>query len=227
MKYTHLIVTKVNIKWLPQSQNPEWREKRIHLLNNILRPSLEAQTDKNFKFVTLWGYEPIGKIDNEYQVPIFINDNNGVLYTGNQLFSEMLPKLVELIDDEYVLTTRIDSDNAISHDFIEQLHQHINETDVPFYYDISHMDMINLITRDKKRWPAKGTSAFISVMERKANYKCIPYKSGHATVGTYVKGIKFEDLNGICCIHDGNAHMKRTLGVSTDFNEKNKYGIKI
>lgn len=220
MKYTHLIVTKVNIKWLPQSKDKIWLESRINILNNILRPSLEAQTDKNFKFVTLWGYEPIDGIDNEYQIKI---DSEG----GANLYSEFLPKLKKLIDEDYVLTTRIDTDNAIDGDFVKNLHNHITETEIPFYYDIKMMDMINLKTRDKKIWPAKSTSAFVSVMEQKSKYRCRPYGSGHGTVGKIMRGIKFDDLNALCTIHGENVYMKKALGSPTDFNEKIKYGIKL
>lgn len=221
MKYTHLFVTKVNIKWLPQSKDEVWLKNRINLLNNIVRPSLEAQTNKNFKFVTLWGYEPIGKLDNEYQ--IIVNTEND----SNLIHQEFLPKLIELIDEDYVLTTRIDTDNAISNNFVEILHNHITETEIPFYYDISHMDMLDLRTRKKMVWPAKGTSAFVSVMENKYKYKCIPYSSGHGTVGKIMKGIKFDDLNALCTIHNENIYMKKALGSPTDFDEKNKYSLGI
>lgn len=87
--------------------------------------------------------------------------------------------------------------------------------------------MLDLRTRKKMVWPAKGTSAFVSVMENPSKYRCRPYSSGHGTVGKIMKGIKFDDLNALCTIHDANIYMKRTLGSITDFDEKNKYRIKI
>jgi len=222
MKYTHLIVSKINVKSHPQANDEIWVKNRINLLNNILRPSLEAQSNKKFKFISLWGGEVIGgyKLDNEHQ--LIINSEG-----GKKIYNEALLKLVDFIDDDYVLTTRVDSDNALSVDFIENLHNHIIETEVPFYYDIKKMNMLELKTRKKTLWDAKATSGFVSVMEESAKYKCIPYKSGHGTVGKICDGLKFDDLIALCSIHGENLHMVRGLGLAANFDEKNKYGVKL
>jgi len=125
------------------------------------------------------------------------------------------------------LTTRIDTDNAISYNFVDNLHKHITETELPFYYDIIMMDMLNLKTRNKKIWLATYTSAFISVMEKKSDYKCIPYKYNHGKIGDSILGMKFNDLNALCTIHDENIYMKKEMGKPANFDEKNKYGIKL
>lgn len=220
MEYTHLIVTKVNIKWLPQSRDEVWLKNRINILNNILRPSLEAQTNKNFKFITLWGYEPIGKINNEYQ--IMINSEND----GRIIYREFCSKLIDFIDEEYVLTTRIDTDNAFSFNFVENIHNHIINDKAPFYYDIKKMNMIDLSTKNKTTWNAAGTSGFISVMEKKEKYKCIPYSCGHGTIGKAYEGIKYDDLDALLIVHGDNIHMTRILGTTSDF-DVNKYNLKI
>lgn len=219
MKFTHLIVSRVNIKWLPQSKDEVWLNNRINILNNTLRSSIEVQTNKNFKFVTLWGYEPVGKISNEYQLLL---ESSG----ANKILKEILPKLLELIDEEYVLTTRIDSDNCLGNDFVENLHKSIIETEFPFYYDIKKMDMINIITKGKKTWNATGTSGFISVMEKKDEYKCIPYSKSHGSIGIFIKGIKIDNLNVLLTIHGDNIHMTKLLGSKSDFNVS-KYNLKL
>lgn len=220
MKYTHLIITKVNIKWLPQSKNEEWLKDRIKLFNGILRPSLEAQTNKNFKFITLWGYEPVDIIKNEY--PIVIKSEK-----MGPINKEMMPKIIDLIDEENVLTTRIDTDNAIGIDFVQNLQNHVKDIRLPFYYDINKMHMINLITREKRLWNASQTSAFISVMEKKSEYKCIPYINVHTKIGNNINGKKFDDLDALCTIHGENIYMKKELGISIDFDEKLKYNLKM
>ena len=219
MKFTHLIVTKVNIKWLPESRDEKWLNDRIVILNNILRPSIESQTNQDFKFVTLWGYEPVGKINNEYQIILKSE-------IASELYKEWMPKLIELIDTEYVLTTRIDTDNCFSYDFVEKLYEHITEIKAPYYYDVKKIDMFNSNTGNKSTWNAKGTSGFISVMEKKSEYKCIPYMGGHGSVGRICDGLKFDDLDALLTIHGNNIHMRRELGRASDFNLK-KYNIKL
>lgn len=218
MKFTHLIVTKVNLKWLEQSKDPIWLENRIKLLNNILRPSIEAQTNQNFKFITLWGYDPIGQINNEYPLKF---DCEGM----RPIYNEMVIKLLDYIDEENVLVTRVDSDNALKNDFVEILQKNVNESELPFYYDLKKIDMIHLDTRIKKTWPARDTSAFVSVMEEKSNFKCIPYSTGHGRIQTFVKGIKIDDLLGLCTIHGENVYMKAPLGSISNFNTED-YNLK-
>lgn len=230
MKFTHLIVTKVNIKWLPQSHNEEWLKNRDYLFNHILRPSLKSQTNKNFKFITMWGYDPSEIIDNEFPIILDADASKIDNYKeiGIILYKEMLPKLNELIDEEYVLTTRVDTDNALSYNFVENLHNHIKETETyPFYYDIKRMNMLNLQNRAKSLWEAVNTSAFCSVMERRDDYKCIPYKTEHGRIQDLAKGIKFDDLNALCTIHGENVYMQRELGAKAEFDEKTQYNILI
>jgi hypothetical protein len=224
-KFTHLIVSRVNVKWLPQSKDSVWLNDRIVLLNNILRSSIEAQTDKNFKFVTLWGYEPVGRIDNEYQLMFDVE-------FMNRIHDEMIPKLLELVDEDYVLTTRIDTDNAMGFNFIENLHRHVletesvAETEIPFYYDITKMGVYNLMTKSKRVWNTDHTSAFISIMEDRRKYKCIPFGYDHSKIENDVNGLKFDDLNVICTIHGKNVAMKNEFGTPSNFNVGD-YGLNI
>ena len=219
MKYTHLIVSRINIKWLPQSKDEIWLNNRIHILDNTLRSSINAQTNKNFKFVTLWGYEPIGKVDNEYQ--ILLNSTG-----ANKILNEVLPRLLELIDEDYVLTTRIDSDNCLKDDFVEKIYNNIMETELPFYYDIKNMDIINTISRKKTTWTATSTSGFISIMEKKNEYKCIPYMHSHGHIGDLINGVKLDDLGVLLTIHSDNVYMTKNLGFLSKFDES-KYNLKL
>ena len=216
MKFTHLIISKINIKWLPQSYDEVWLEKRIKLFNETLRPSIVGQTNKNFKFVTLWGYEPQDVIDNEY--PIMI-DAEG----ASRIYDEMIPKLRELIDEEYVLTTRVDSDNALGETFVETLHNAIT-TNVPYYYDIKSMDMYDRRSGLKKHWIKNKTSGFISAMERTEDFICIPNSGNHGTLGNLYNGMSF-DNDVLLTVHGDNHCVKHTIGHPSGFSLK-KYNVK-
>jgi hypothetical protein len=220
MNYTHLIVSRVNIKWFSQSKDISWLDNRIKILDSTLRPSIINQTNKNFKFVTLWGYEPIGGIDNEIQLKL-----NCDISKGENLYNEMIINLQKYIDEENVLVTRIDSDNCLSNDFVENIQKNIT-SNIPYYYDIKKMNIINLNTMKKSIWNISKTSGFISVMEKKDNFKCIPYAYDHSDIGKYYDGITIDDLNVLLTIHGDNLSVKENLGQIGEF-DLNKYNLKI
>jgi len=217
MKFTHLIISRINIRWKEQAQNEAWLSNRINILNSTLRPSLEAQTNQNFKFITLWGYEPIGGISNEHQ----INFENKKLVEIHQGLVNLLPNYV---DEDHVLITRVDSDNCLGDRFVETLHNNIGEN-VPFYYDIGKMDMINTITKKKTTWIASKTSGFISVMEKTKDFTCIPYGYSHGLIGNHFTGMIL-DLDVLLTIHGDNLSVKQNLGSSSDF-DVSKYNLKL
>jgi len=214
MKYTHLIISRVNIKIRPQDDS--WISARLDILNNTLRPSLEAQTNQNFKFITLWGHEPVGGIPNEYQLRF------DAVNSQQELFIEILPKITELIDNEYVLVTRVDSDNCLGEKFVETIQDNITEN-VPFYYDIKKMDVINTKTRNKSFWVKDKTSGFITVMEKSDEFTCIPYKYSHGQIGDKIDGMTL-NLDVLLTIHGYNLLMKDNIGKPSDF-DVSKYNL--
>jgi hypothetical protein len=216
MKYTHIIVSRINIKTTEYSKDNVWLKNRIEVFNKTLRPSIAGQICKNFKFITLWGYEPIDCIEGE--IPIVIKSDG-----FTQIMREMKPKLLEQIDDEYVLMTRVDSDNCLGDGFVETLQNNINE-EVPFYYDIKKMNVIDLKTEIKSTWDVDKTSGFISVMEKTKDFEHIPFKYMHNDIGKYVNGITL-DLDVLLTIHGDNLCVKKNFGVKNNFDLK-KYNLK-
>lgn len=218
MKFTHLIISRVNIKWREQAKDDNWIKNRIILMNKTLRPSIEAQTNKNFKFITLWGYDSIDMIENEYPIKI---EKIGLKH----IYTEMLEKLKNLIDEENVLVTRIDSDNCLGNDFVEVLHKNIKETELPFYYDIPKLYFYHLTTKQKRIWTFEFTSGMISVMEKSSDFICIPYQKSHGSIGSIISGTRIDGLDALINIHDDNltAHM---LGQKIDFN-LDKFSLKL
>jgi len=218
MNFTHLIVTRVNIRWLEHSKDNEWLKNRIELLNKTLRPSLEAQTNQNFKFITLWGYEPEGGISNEIQINFGESNVSGV----HKKLVEVLP---DYVDEKNVLVTRIDSDNALAEDFVEIIQNNVVDNVLPYYYDISKMHMYHLKSKNKRTWDATKTSGFISVMEKVEDFECIPYRYNHGLIGDKISGRKIDELGALLNIHDNNVSAK-LLGVRSDFNLE-KYNLKL
>lgn len=206
----------MNVKWREQSKDSVWLSNRIKIIDSVLRPSLQAQTSKNFKFITLWGYEPEGGIENEHQILIKSEGAAGIL-------KELNKKIVTYIDEENVLVTRIDSDNALGENFVKTLQNNLIET-TPYYYDIKCINMFNTQTGGKSVWKPDKTSGFISVMEKTSHFQCIPYKYSHGDIGKYVNGVSL-DLDVLLTIHGDNLCVKNELGEKNNFDLK-KYNLK-
>jgi len=216
MDYTHIIVSRVNVKIAEQSKNEIWLKNRLEILNRTLRPSIAGQINKNFKFITLWGYDPVDCIEGE--IPIVIKS------TGfTQVFREVKANILKLVKSDYILMTRVDSDNCLGDDFVETLQNNLTD-DVPYYYDIKRMNVIDLRTGIKSIWNVDETSGFISVMEKTSDFNQIPYNYIHGDIGNHIKGTSL-DLNVLLTIHGGNLCVKKIFGEKNNFDLK-KYNIK-
>lgn len=219
MNYTHLIISRVNVRWTSHSKDEKWLKDRIEIINKTLRPSIEAQKNKNFKFITLWGYEPEGGIDGEIQIKI---DSKGT----KNIYDELLKKIKEHIDSENVLVTRVDSDNCLGEDFVDNLQKRITDK-VPYYYDTKYIEIYYMDNGNKNREKYNSTSGFISVMEKTDEFECIPYKHPHDNIKNIIKGISIDELDVLLNIHENNIAPKRNdRGKPYDFNLK-KYNMKL
>lgn len=215
IEYEHLIVSRINVKWRKESKDEYWLKDRIKILNKILRPSINGQINKNFKFITLWGYDPDDGIDGEIQIKI---ESEGT----KDIYDELVLKLKNYINKDNVLLTRIDSDNCMSYDFVEKLQNNIINN-VPYFYDINHIEVYYMNNGLKTKQRYASTSGFISVMESKQNFKCIPYKYPHDNIRHIIEGINL-DLDVLLTVHNSNVAPKGMRGKEFDFNLK-KYNI--
>lgn len=163
--------SKTNIK--------DWFEKRIQLFKNICYPSVMSQTNKNFEWFVFSteGYiaEKEKEILNEFKglKQIFCTRPNNQLVTikdNDDLPSKMdiIPAVMSSIKDEkLIITTRIDSDDALSPYFIENVlkiaYKHMNREE-PII--ISPSEGIQYY-KNGQFWyrKRKYSNAFISVFE--------------------------------------------------------------
>jgi len=216
MDYTHIIVSRVNVKIAEQSKNEIWLKNRLEILNRTLRPSIAGQINKNFKFITLWGYDPIDCIEDE--IPLLFKSSG-----FTQIFREVKASILNLVDTEYILMTRIDSDNCLGNDFVEILQNNLID-EVPYYYDIKKMNVLDLRSGVQSTWNVDKTSGFISVMEKTSEFNQIPFSYIHSDIGNHIKGISL-NLDVLLTVHGDNLCVKRTFGEKNNFDLK-KYNIK-
>ncbi len=128
----HLIITRfnVNLSWAFRDDG-EWIKRRIVLFEKYCLPSVKSQTVQDFKWLVFFDknspdylVQAIEKY-REYEnfIPIFVEkfDKDTVVRSVNDTFSAIKGEC------EYLVTTRLDNDDAINIHFIETIQQNVIE----------------------------------------------------------------------------------------------------
>ena len=131
--FKHFILTRFNLKTdhIPgrdKNNQPvlttEWLERRFFLFEKYCLPSMMNQSCKNFIWFVLFSnntperfLEKIRNYESKFPnlKPLFLEP--GGLETIKKKFNEMLPDYLSN-DDRYIITTRIDNDDAFHKDMI-------------------------------------------------------------------------------------------------------------
>ena len=134
-EYLHVINTCFNLDYnsydyIPRDlyKNPEWLEGRFVLFEKYCLPSMMSQTDKNF----LWLINVHKDTPEEYKQKFREYQNLcpqlRITYATTTIdYSNNLRNFVrnDAPKKEYLVTTRLDSDDALACDYIENIHKHL------------------------------------------------------------------------------------------------------
>ena len=130
MKYKHFLLTRYNIGLYGRKQkmrsrkriNPEeWMANRWKLFEKYCVPSVENQTNKDFLWVVVFDPKTeAGWIDKA----VGIVPENTVVITGENFRKTSIDVIESLLTDEdRVITSRMDNDDAIHKDFIKNVQE--------------------------------------------------------------------------------------------------------
>ena len=130
----HVLITRFAIRW-PEGhvrrkweQRPGWVDYRLELLRKYTVPSVQAQTFKDFDWWFL-----IDPTFPGFGVDHFLELRKyGNLMLMDDPFEEQQqlfvgPLFSEVYKDEWVCSTRLDSDDIIRNDFMERVHAEASE----------------------------------------------------------------------------------------------------
>ena len=134
----HLILTRFNVRTnYAQSRiglDPDWLNHRFKLFENFCYPSVRGQSNQNFKWLIYFDSETPEEFKNKI-LEYSTWPNFRPIYINCQLSYELNKKniLKNLTDDaEYLITTRLDNDDAISKDFIQVVQNNFQEQKFEF-----------------------------------------------------------------------------------------------
>lgn len=183
MNFQHFLLTNFNIRkqeWNKDANSlivrtDAWMDHRIKLFEKYCFPSIQNQTQKNFLWLVFFDESTSQKyrelIDSYVKscanlVPIFISDGK----KETQL-KELYKKVST--QTEYLITTRIDNDDALSCDAMETIQRNFN---------YQHFIFVNLlkgyIIREKISCAEEERSnPFITLIEKRSSQSETPFKT--------------------------------------------------
>ena len=184
MRFNHFILTRFNIRlWWHEDkahhavQTAEWLDERFRLFENYTWPSVKAQTCSNFQWICLFDEDTdvIHKViikryadtDRRFH-PVYVRRDEALHF--QDIFRREIIRLADSTTD-HLLTTYLDSDDALHHRFIEDIQRRAKTlkygTIISYINGIQYYESMNLAV-------------------------CIPYKNNHFL--TYYERLKEKNL---------------------------------
>lgn len=139
--FQHFVLTCFNVDFGGQlgKPNKSWLNHRFELFDNFCYPSVRGQSNQNFKWFVLFDINTPNvfkeKIKKCYKceniIPIYIRPCKKHSDTDKIMQSEIIPQY--LTDEiEYLITTRVDNDDAICKDYIDMIQKRFNKQKFQF-----------------------------------------------------------------------------------------------
>lgn len=142
-KFKHFIVTLFNLKiWKEDktaraTQTAEWLSQRFQLFEQFCLPSVERQTCKNFVWLCLFDKDTPAefrqRIARDKQrvpqlQPCFFSAGEAMEFLSHEeatncRFIRRTVKALLADDDEFVITSNLDNDDALHKDYVERIQQ--------------------------------------------------------------------------------------------------------
>ena len=238
--FIHLIISRVAVKWKQNGKykNEEvgltwsdWSRDSLNLYDNFCRKSLKNQSNQNFKLISLIDVDidinqAGNRLDNE--IYLYVNDYSDII--------NAIKKYAADLKKQYILITRIDRDDVVKYDFVENLHSNVKyylsedqKEAENFYFDIEGNYIYSIEKKETYNLNTykTATSHFVSILEKNdCNFKCLAY-TRHDLIRRKMKGKKYKNLQSIVVIHNHNIVNHNFLNI---VNEKisidlSDYGI--
>lgn len=179
MNFSHFIITRFNVNIYPIDFPPRledtWLAPRFEFFKKYCFPSIQSQINQDFEWLMLFDEQTPGYYLK--MIKLFAQyENLTPLYCGE--YETIMPQVINYMqskspDTDWLLTTRLDNDDALSTGFVECLHMLVNsmseEKLAPS--DTLYINFTNgLQYSDGKVYNFSDlTNAFVSLLERREN----------------------------------------------------------
>ncbi len=187
--FDHYLMTRFNLRnpnWEFTKNNEalltdEWMEDRMWLFENFCFPSVAAQTNTNFKWLICFDITTAEKYKQRITNLLKGHGHIEALYIdGMPAFYPEIKKVIDGRSREkpYLITSRIDNDDAIHKDFIDEVQKKFNAQ------DYRAIDIITGYSIQIKPTVMLGKkehifNPFISLIEKNDNPKTVWFSDHH------------------------------------------------
>ena len=181
--FYHFLITRFNLKnpeWDVTKNNEalldeKWMDERLELFSNYCLPSVINQSNKNFKWLLFFDSSTSDKYRAKIESILQKNDLIVPFYIdGMPKFNEAILNYLKenAADKDYLITSRIDNDDCIHKDFINEIQKQFNKQ------EFLAIDNINGYTLQVEPNFILGKkehifNPFISLIERNENPKTV------------------------------------------------------
>jgi len=180
--FNHYLITRFNLKnpkWDVTKNNEslltnEWLEHRLWLFENFCYPSVAAQTNRNFTWLIYFDVTTPDAYKQKIEAIVRNQSNIRLFYIeGMPAFYPEINKLITAeAKEQYLITSRIDNDDCISKNFIDEVQKQFKNQ------DYMAIDIINGYSLQIKPVIMLGKkehifNPFISLIEKNENPKTV------------------------------------------------------
>jgi len=191
----HFIITRFNYH-----AGYEHMEQRLEMFNKFTRPSIEAQTSKNFEWLIL-GHPPLD-VEIREVAHSFHEVNKGIMGVGYLQYIKELTK-----NEDLVLMTRLDNDDMLMPTYVEDMQKEVTKPEL-YEFRGYRLDLRNGAFYIDTRHRANVTSPFITLAQEPKNLKSV-YAHNHGHMWQFFKLHIIEKRNWVQIIHDTNWVLNR------------------
>lgn len=161
-EFSHFLLTRFNVRYNERASD-EWLRHRLDYFERLCRESITRQTNKNFRWIVYfdaerdeWFQREVDRLAPGAFEPIWVD---------GQLTSEKSASdVADRADTEWVITTRVDNDDAVARDFTASIQHEFEHQDFEF---INFQAGLQLSTDGEVFHRVDPSNAFISLIEKK------------------------------------------------------------
>lgn len=173
----HLVLTRFSARFLPEQEPPDedWLWYRLGFFADACVPSMRAQTVQDFRWL-VW-LDPRCSEDFRLELEDLARDTFEPIWTTDVFWSTYRGEVAARTSAAYLITTRLDNDDAVARDFVEAIQDAFTPT-TRLAIDFPHglqVDRSGAVYSDY--YP---TNHFVSLLERRTeSLPATVYVDGH------------------------------------------------
>ncbi len=214
MKFQHFLFSRFNVQYFEMVPNklgldPNfWLENRIQLFFNFCYPSVKSQLNKNFKWIIYFD----SRTPKKYLDFISENDSSEIIiFQFTEEWQKLDGEICEYLtknknSSEFLVSTRMDTDDAISEHFIETIQKEVKSLEFEQILAINPVKGIILDTKSGIYYSKKMLSnPFISLIQRYSEIEFSIFGIEHQNISMNIitKNIEKEKM-WLQVVHGGN-----------------------